>query len=665
MKKGLSVIIPCWNGKHLLQQNLPSALEALKRLDMESELIVVDDASTDGVSEMLEKDFPSVRVMRHTQNQGFGGGIHTGVAAAQFSILYFLNSDVRLEPDAFEKVVRHFDQEDVFAVASLDKARKPLVLPAYTNRGGLLGVTYVEVDEPNQAIEIPFASGGHSAYSTEKFRELGGYDELYKPIYWEDIDICARAQVNRWRILLDPESQVHHDVGSTMGRRHSNPRIESFRSGHRFLFTLRHSPNLSFATFVSFFATYGVHSFRSLWRILPRWNQLKRNTVRVETVLRNHSVAAVKARHGKPLRVAFVSSTNDIIGGGEHSLLTLLRSLDRKRVEPILFAPAKGTLTRAAEDLGVAVATRPMPTVVQGLLDTTLLRWARAFRKHRIDLVHVNSAGRALMLAGWAAKGFGIPVIWHMRVATKEFVDGLQASLSDRVIATSSFVASRLQQDAACSKIVKIPNPVDLERFKPQQEGDGWRKTAGIDEQIPLVGVIGRLDAWKRFELAIDTLAVVNESIPVQMAILGDGPERNALERRAREKGIQDRVSFLGWQDQPELALAAMDLLLHPTPKEHFGRIFIEAMAAGRPVVSVRSGGAAELVLDGETGMLAEPDDVAGLAERIKQLIQDEGLRSSMGQRARELAEELYSGKSVSGRVVELYDEVCGVSYHG
>ncbi len=106
-----------------------------------------------------------------------------------------------------------------------------------------------------------------------------------------------------------------------------------------------------------------------------------------------------------------------------------------------------------------------------------------------------------------------------------------------------------------------------------------------------------------------------------------------------------------------------IDILVHPADNESFGRVAVEGMAAGLPVVGVRGGGIGEIVVDGVTGLLAEPDDAAGLARRIEQLVRDPGQRQAFGATGRQQAESRYSLKACTAGVLRVYEQVmCGAA---
>lgn len=159
---------------------------------------------------------------------------------------------------------------------------------------------------------------------------------------------------------------------------------------------------------------------------------------------------------------------------------------------------------------------------------------------------------------------------------------------------------------------------MDAVPFIPRQDG-----------QL-VVGSIGRLDAMKGHDVLLRAIAQVEGT---QAVILGEGEQRQALEQLAINLGISDRVNLLGWVDHPRAYLSAFDIVALPSRSEGFPLAIVEAMLAARPVVATRVGSVAEAVIDNETGLLVEKDDVQGLALAMQRLVDDPILRDRLGQR--------------------------------
>ncbi len=238
MSPTVSVVIPAYNGKSHLEANLPPLLDATRgRSGLE--VIVVDDGSGDGTPEFLAARFPQVTLIALGQNRGFAGACNAGAHAAKGDFVYFLNSDARVREDFLDPVIQGFGDPAVFAVGSREiqpDGGGTFSVPVPFFRFGLFGHRYLEIPVPAHSFPAYFVSAGHAAFAREKFVALGGFDELYRPFYWEDIDLCYGAWRRGWKVLLDPRSVVDHAGQGTIGRFFAPRRIQSIYWKNRFLF---------------------------------------------------------------------------------------------------------------------------------------------------------------------------------------------------------------------------------------------------------------------------------------------------------------------------------------------------------------------------------------------------------------------------------------------
>lgn len=239
MTRAVSVVIPAFNGRHHLEANLPPLLDATKSASG-VEVIVVDDGSSDGTPEFVAGQFPGVKVVALGRNRGFAPACNAGVDAAGGEVVYLLNSDARVLPGFLAPLLERFADPTVFAVGSGEiptQREGMLAVPIPFFRFGLFGHRYVEAAIGARPLPVWFVSAGHAAFSREKFRELGGFDELYRPFYWEDIDLCCRAWRRGWKVALEPASLVHHEGKGTISRFFAPGTIRRVYWKNRFLFT--------------------------------------------------------------------------------------------------------------------------------------------------------------------------------------------------------------------------------------------------------------------------------------------------------------------------------------------------------------------------------------------------------------------------------------------
>lgn len=386
------------------------------------------------------------------------------------------------------------------------------------------------------------------------------------------------------------------------------------------------------------------------------------------------------------MRVLYVNQTAQV-SGAEHSLLTLLRGLG-DAVEPVLACP-EGELAELARAAGIeqrpiagtqaSFRLHPLHTT-RGLLGIarSALAVRRLVKRLEPDLVHANTT-RAALLALLARDRSGPPAIAHIRDWVPEgrfsrFVLGTIARRADEIVANSAYVGRQFDGLGTRRAVRVVHNPVDLTRFDPARaDGPGVRRELGIEADAVVLSVVAQLTPWKGQDDAVAALAAVDGAgrPPLRLLLAGSAKfsgagtqydnlaYERALRARVEEGELGERVLFLGERaDVPDL-LAASNLLLMPSWREAFGRIAIEAMAMGVPVLATDAGGPPEIVTDGADGLLLPPQNPARWAEAIAGLVDDGELRRRMGAAARERAGDFATEAHVA-RVLAIYRELLG-----
>jgi len=221
-----SIVIPNWKGRKLLEKNLPAVLATKP-----SEVIVVDDASPDDSNAFLEKNYPQVRLIKHQKNRGFAAGCNSGVKAAKEEIVILFNLDVVPEKDALEKILPDFENEKVFAV-SFHEPQWSWARILWRN-----GTIEHEPGPKSTKTHISaWANGGSAAFRKSIWQRLGGFDSLYHPFYWEDMDLSYRAWKRGYQVLWEPKAIVHHQHESIIGKFYSKKYISFISERNRLLF---------------------------------------------------------------------------------------------------------------------------------------------------------------------------------------------------------------------------------------------------------------------------------------------------------------------------------------------------------------------------------------------------------------------------------------------
>jgi phosphatidylinositol alpha-1,6-mannosyltransferase len=214
----------------------------------------------------------------------------------------------------------------------------------------------------------------------------------------------------------------------------------------------------------------------------------------------------------------------------------------------------------------------------------------------------------------------------------------------------------------------RIPPGVDVNRFTPEVSGAAVRRRFGVPPERPLVLCLSRLVARKGQDVLIQAWPAVLRRVPdARLLIAGTGPMGPALRRQVTKLRLNDSITFSGdlaWTDLPAFHAAA-DLFVMPCRTrnlgldvEGLGIVFLEAQAAGKPVVAGDSGGAPEALLDGETGLVVDGRAVSAVAEAVAGLLADPQRRASMGAAGRRFVTENYAWDVISAKFQNLLDSL-------
>jgi glycosyltransferase involved in cell wall biosynthesis len=362
-----------------------------------------------------------------------------------------------------------------------------------------------------------------------------------------------------------------------------------------------------------------------------------------------------------PVRIAFCITDLDP-GGAERALVQLVTGLDRGRWEPAVFCLARhGALADELEATGTQVAclgARNWSSI------WVILRLARELRRFQPAIVqtflfHANIAGR--IAARFAGVG---KVVAGIRVAEKRSRVPLWLDRwTNRLVATNVCVSQAVadfsigEAGLAPEKIVVIGNGVDVKRFSDARPADLRRFR--IPEASPVLLTIGRLDRQKGLTDLIEAAALVAPRFPAaHFLLVGEGPERSAIERLIGEKGLAERMHLAGWRpDVPELLAAGFGIVLS-SHWEGMPNVVLEAMAAELPVVATRVEGTSELVEDGQTGLLVAIESPQALAEAIGRLLADPASAKALGVAGRERVTAHFSWEQMIARYESLYESL-------
>lgn len=359
--------------------------------------------------------------------------------------------------------------------------------------------------------------------------------------------------------------------------------------------------------------------------------------------------------------ILFFSSYASLTRGGQRSLWYILRDLDKRLYRPVLICQEEGELTRrASAELGIPVELLNVPLLRLAALPAVLgfarRLWAIA-KKHGARAAHSEELKVALFLSPLRLGGF--KVVWHVRVLWDTPVQKIIGAMaSNKVICVSKAVAASFPS-VFRKHLVVVQNGVDAAEFTPRAEADPSQKTGE-----GRVGYFGGLLPHKGVEVLIKAFALVVKKRPGAGLLLaggGDAAYVTKLRGLAAELGINAAVKFCGEIPDVRPLMAEADIVAAPSLSgEGLSRSILEAMAMAKPIVASSLPQNAELIRDGETGLLSVTGDPEDLAAKIVALLEDSGLSLRLGQGARADVEANHGLSSVVTSIQALYLEMFG-----
>lgn len=230
----LTVLIPNYNGRILLERFLPSVYASLKFAQVEYEFIIVDDCSSDSSVEFLQTHYPSIHIIQNKSNLGFSRTCNKGIMMANGDKLLLLNSDIQLTPEYIKICLDNFTERNTFAVMgqAIDDSCKPQTTGIlYKQR-----IFSVKKYANHSSKETHFVSGANSLYDTQKLKQLKGFNPIFSPYYFEDDDLSFRAMQKGWKSYFIKEAVCYHLGSSTINSAAKKRKIKRIYFRNKLIF---------------------------------------------------------------------------------------------------------------------------------------------------------------------------------------------------------------------------------------------------------------------------------------------------------------------------------------------------------------------------------------------------------------------------------------------
>jgi glycosyltransferase involved in cell wall biosynthesis len=398
--------------------------------------------------------------------------------------------------------------------------------------------------------------------------------------------------------------------------------------------------------------------------------------------------STVPSRDAAPRRVLFLESSvgGGVIGGSLTGILELIPHLDPRRWAPeLVLAEPKPSLHLPGVPVHVLTPRRGSGGVDRGALPVRVLR--RASEVFGIVLPRVRelipllrprhpamlylASGLTSNLAGAIAAGrSGVPVVCHFKGFRRVGpIDRFCSRWIDTDITMTDEIGEHYRsRGIRARRFVTIYDGIDVGRFATGG-GAGVRRALGIPPDAPCVGIVGHVQGWKGQLLVAEAVARARRRIPSLRCLIVGGVHRLGAEYAERLKeriagaDLAGHVVLTGARRDVAACMDAMDVVVHASNREPFGRVLLEAMAAGRPVIAPREGGPLEIVVDGETGLLVPPRDPDALAAAMVALLEDPARRAAMARAARARVSAVFDIDGHARAVEAVFDDVLSRSH--
>jgi glycosyltransferase involved in cell wall biosynthesis len=361
-----------------------------------------------------------------------------------------------------------------------------------------------------------------------------------------------------------------------------------------------------------------------------------------------------------PKRVLAISNHAAFIGGGEHSYLDLIFHLPEE-YHVIASLPSEGVLSKRTRERGISTVIGPLPHINPAYvrqMARSIGHLRSICKGESVELIYANGS-RAAFYGGMVGRLCSIPIIWHCRVSEPEpYLDFILMRMVNRIVANSKATAFRFSSHFR-GKIDVVYNGFDLEWLrelniiKPVLMKDGW---------ISIL-VVARVSPWKRHDLilaAFEKIALTEKNAHLICVGEKDHSEPawwDELYQKTKVSPFSERIHWIGPVDDIRPWYRSASMMVLPSTNEPFGRVVVEAMACGVPVIATRSGGVPEIITHLQNGMLVPENDAEAISVAIMKILHDESLKKRIVEEGLKQAERFSMDLHIE-QMVKVFNDV-------
>jgi len=364
---------------------------------------------------------------------------------------------------------------------------------------------------------------------------------------------------------------------------------------------------------------------------------------------------------------------NLTFGGGERVFSQVIRGLNKERFGVFVASSPGGKFEKKLTEVGMKI--EPIDMTSRYNLGT-ISQLKRIIKTKDVQIVHSQGA-RADFFARIAARIANAPItissmamlvegydVGILRKNLYVLIDRWTERWVDKFIVLSEALRQALieRHKIPEEKVVKIYNGIELDEYNPglkeaRSEKLEVRRGLRLENDVPVIGAIGRLVWQKGFEYLIRAIPKVTEVFPeTRFLIVGEGPLKDKLKVKGEKLKVADSIIFTGFRSDIKQILTSIDLLVMPSLLEGLPMALLEGMAMAKPIVATKIEGITEVLEDGKTGLLVPPKNTDALAGAIIQILNNKTKSNLLGQNARKMVEEKFSVEKMVEQIEWLYE---------
>jgi glycosyltransferase involved in cell wall biosynthesis len=352
-------------------------------------------------------------------------------------------------------------------------------------------------------------------------------------------------------------------------------------------------------------------------------------------------------------------------GGQEIRILQEAVAFAQKGHMLSLLAQPGSEIIDQAEKAGIKVFAMRL----RNALDLSAIsKIVRLIRREKFQIINTHSSVDSWVVS-LAAKWARAPLLIrtrHISAPVSRNPLNFVWRMPDVILTTGEEIRENLIRSNRLNprKIYSVPTGVSLARFSPGGRDEALKKNLGIDGLGPIITMVGLLRAQKRHEIFLDALKETQKHFPKVIGlIVGEGPRRDLIEKAVRERDLTDRVIITGHRDDIPNILSITDIGVLTSEAEGLPQVILQYLAMNLPVVATRVGAIPQVVIHGQTGLLVEPNDAAGLTECLLDLLNHPERAMEMAGAGRQKVIHEFSEEAMLNRIMAIYQEALSRKY--